>query len=392
MNLSLVGLPVLVLFVVGAIGFSLLALFGGRAAATSGRSRAVTLTIRTTALILSQVMVVALAADLVNRHYMFFVSWGDLFGTAKVTGVAQQSGSTSPLVVKNSHPQSPGNIRGTGRGPQSNSPWPKISHVYPLSPTGWGRVDMVLTGQQSGITGQLEVLLPPHWTPTPARAYPVIEVLPGFPGTFTTMTGAFGVRAMIENAVDQHKLHDAIIVSVTDHGARDSECINSQLGQWATWLAHDIPNWLAAHVGATTDPAARVTLGFSMGGWCANMLTVKYPNVFGGSISMGGYTAPAFQSPNPLPRTPQMMATYDIAHILFTNPPPVRMWMQTDALDQVSYPATAHFLAHKVMSPAAVTVYLTTGVGHNFRVIQYFMPPALVWLTHAMPAFSPLAP
>jgi len=391
MSLSLVGVPLLVLLTCAIVLFSVVALVGGRRLQRAGRAKWAVYSVRTVALVLSQVMAVALVGAIVNRQYGFFVSWGDLFGTAKVTTTSQNTGASGPLLPgKNTVPNVGGSYRASGRTVYAShqSPWPKRSHVYPKSALGWGRVDMYLYGPQSHIYGQVQVLLPPNWTPHPARPYPVVEILPGFPGTFTTMTGAFGVRTVIENAVAHNKLRAPIVVSVQDHAGRDSECINSQLGQWATWLAKDVPTWLATHVGATNDPAARTTLGFSMGGYCANMLTVKYPQVFAGSISLSGYTAPAFQAPQPLQRTPAMMRTYDLAPILFAHPPRVRMWMQTDPQDLISYPATAHFLARHVQAPASVTVFVSTGVGHNFRVISDFMPPALTWLTHALPAFA----
>jgi len=269
----------------------------------------------------------------------------------------------------------------------SLSPWPANSYVSSAG-NGWKRVDMRMTGDKSHIYGAMTLLLPPNWTPNPAKPYPLLEVLPGFPGAPLVMLAQGRLNDSIQVATRTHVLAQPVVIFPQDHALRDTECINSQLGNWATWLGVDVPNWAMANLGVSADAQAHATLGFSMGAYCSSMLAVKYPNTFAASISFGGYTAPAFQAPDPIFRTPAMMQQYDIANILYTTPPRISMWMQTDPLDRISYPATSRFLAQLVPAPTRITVYVTPRQGHSMHIMQKLAPVSLAWLAQTLPAFK----
>ncbi len=395
MGLSLLGWPLVIVLAVATLALSVLAVTGLARISVAGHS--VSTPVRITALVLSQAMAIALVADVVNRQNAFYVSWGDLLGTSKITSVAYQHGKVPPLVSNPTQIRVTHNSHQTGHYHAASGsvivgrtfhPWPKTAQVS-KDVYGWTRVNTTLVGPLSHITGNISIHLPPGWTPNPARAYPVVEVLGGYPGSITKIFNQLGAGQVFEEAVNQHRYRPMIVVAVQDHGFhRDGECINTSAGLWGTWLAHDVPNWLTTHLAGTTDRTARVAVGFSMGGWCANMLSVKYPSVFASSISLGGYMQPSFDPPNPVKLSAAQRAQYNLPHILATNPPNIRMWVQTDALDKLSYPSEKLFIHKSVKAPASLMLVVTKGAGHNFRSVAYALPSALTWLGHVAPAFK----
>jgi enterochelin esterase-like enzyme len=338
-------------------------------------------------------MAVAIVADVINRQNAFYVSWGDLLGTAKITSVAFNGGTTKPLVGPKEPARNVPNNGGHYRAAahffvaRTTHPWPANAQVV-RDKYGWTQVNFSMTGPRSHIFGNLSVHLPPGWSAHHSTPYPLVEVLGGFPGSVTTIFKQLGVGQVFEKAVNQRQYRPTIVVAVQNHGARDSECINSSAGQWGTWLAYDVPQWLASHVGASASRFSRAAVGFSMGGWCANMLAVKYPKVFGVSVSLGGYMQPQFDPPHPVKLTRAQAAQYDLAHILRTNPPNIRMWVQTDTSDKVSYASTIQFAKHPVKAPAALDLFVTHGAGHNLRNISYCLAFAVKWLRTVAPAFA----
>jgi enterochelin esterase-like enzyme len=387
------GLPLLLLLIGVAVAVSTVALVGiPRPSANNAARRRTKTGVRVVALLLSQVLAVGVVADMINRQNAFYVSWGDLLGTAKITSVAFHGGTSTPLVAAPSPHlarYTHGHYRAAGRAwvVSSDGAWPKSAQVV-RDRYGWTQVNFTMRGARSGVMGNVSVHLPPGWRAHPLHPYPMVEVLGGFPGSVTTIFKQLGVGQVFEKAVNLHQYRATVVVAVQNHGSRDSECINSAAGQWGTWLAYDIPNWLSSHVGTSTSRAARAAVGFSMGGWCANMLAVKYSQVFGVSVSLGGYMQPQFDPPNPIKLTPAVAAQYNLAHILRTSPPNVRMWVQTDTSDPISYASSIQFAKHPVKAPAALDLFVTHGAGHNLRNISYCLPYAVKWLKTVAPAFA----
>ena len=393
MGLSLLGWPLLVVLLVGALVTSIVAVVGApRRGVVAGRP-ALRTAVRATALILSQVMVVGIVADVINRQNGFYVSWGDLFGTSTITSVAYKPAKTANFTI----PTESAVVRRHGGHfhATSASLWPtNIAKYWPKGAVvgtdsrGFTRVSLTLTGAASHITGSVSIFLPPHWSPNPLKAYPMVEILGGFPGSSYIAFAKGGVGKVFEQYVAKHQFAPTVFVAVQNYSVRDSECINSSAGQWGTWLAVDVPNYVVRHAAVSPNRVAHAALGFSMGGWCANMLAVKYSQTFGSSVSLGGYMKPTFDPPSPVKLTAAQASSYDLNAILLSQPPNIHMWMQTDSLDPISYPSTAPLTSHAVPAPASVTLYVTKGAGHNWRTVGYSLPIAAKWLSRTSPVFA----
>jgi enterochelin esterase-like enzyme len=140
-----------------------------------------------------------------------------------------------------------------------------------------------------GTTINLSVYLPPGYQ-TGHRHYPVLYE-PAF--SFTQWDKAFNAKSEIDLLIDEGTMPPSIVVFIDASGGPypDSECADSTDGQ--EWMGRFMGTTVPDHIDATyrtiPSPAARTLIGFSQGGYCAAILTLDYPAVFGNAISFSGY-------------------------------------------------------------------------------------------------------
>ncbi len=81
------------------------------------------------------------------------------------------------------------------------------------------------------------------------------------------------------------RAHDGrapIVVSVDQLSApgKNTMCVDSRLGNVATYVMHDVPTWIERHLPATTDRKAWGLTGFSQGGTCTMQFLTGHPSEF----------------------------------------------------------------------------------------------------------------
>jgi S-formylglutathione hydrolase FrmB len=140
-----------------------------------------------------------------------------------------------------------------------------------------------------GHTVNVSVYLPAGYG-TGGRRYPVVyETV----FSFATMDKAFNAKSEIDALIDDGQVPASIVVLIDTSGGPylDSECANSTDGQeWmGTFIGETVPTYIDSHYLTIARRAARTVLGFSQGGYCAAILTLDYPNVFGNAVSFSGY-------------------------------------------------------------------------------------------------------
>ncbi|WP_288756374.1 hypothetical protein [uncultured Dermacoccus sp.] len=85
-------------------------------------------------------------------------------------------------------------------------------------------------------------------------------------------------------------------------------------------------------------------VGYSLGGWCASMLTMKHPATFGAAVAYQGYFRPHFDGHLPFqPNAPQARS-YDLIALEKTNPVPVSLRLFASDANKVSYPSVKEIL------------------------------------------------
>ncbi|AXI79986.1 alpha/beta hydrolase [Peterkaempfera bronchialis] len=319
-------------------------------------------------LLLNQAVAVLVALVWLNNTYAFYESWDDLLGN---------NGNQVAL------------------GPDGATPKVGAAALGGLQPKGtrsalsfdpYKRDVLISTavGPSSRLRGELYVWLPPqyHEAAYQDKAFPVIELLPGQPGSPRTWFGALDVDRKLSGLIASQQTHPFILVAVTMNytGIKDTGCTNIPNGPQAdTWLAKDVP-WLIKHsLRAAPDARHWAVMGYSAGGYCAVNLIVKHPSVFHSAVSLSGYNTPdspfvvhnpALRAANsPVLRLRRMAAQPDIALLL------------AGSLQDGRTVADARSLLAELSRPAHGTTLTVAHGGHNTAVWAAMLPTALEWLT-----------
>lgn len=332
---------------------------------------------RAVSVLLLNLLVVALVGALVNDSYLFYITWSDLLGRdagpPHVLVVGDQRGGTNV--------QLPSALASITPGPPA-----------PLPSPGSRLQSYTVTGTASHLTATVDVWLPQGYDPASTHTYPVIISMAGYPGSAGSNLRAFSIRTEYDRLVrQQHLIAPPIIVmpQVNVPNDLDTECVDvpgtGPLTE--TWLASDLPQWVTTHFRVRTDRASWALQGYSYGGWCAALLSMRHPAVFGAAMVLMGYFRPEFNRGAMLLTSAQAQA-YNLTTMATHHPPPVSMWVMASKADPYAYPATARFLK-AVRSPMAVTASILPAGGHNVSTIEPVLPDMLRWLAATAKGFRP---
>ena len=329
-------------------------------------------------------LVLLTAATQLNAQFLFFADWTDLrgaFGGAP-TATALARGATASHVTTRKV-----------RGPAATT-----DGALPPLPVGLGGptgvISYTVKGPLSGITGTVVVKLPAGYT-APGNAsvrYPVIEAFQGYPGSPTFWLDTMDLGGVAAQQAAAKRMRPTLIVSpqVEVPVGVDTECVNGNAGrpQLETWLAQDVPNWVAHTFRVQTNRESWAAIGLSAGGWCAAMVAMLHPAQYSAAIVMSGYFRPefgAFYEPYP-PGSP-LTDRYNLVALAKRKPPPVAIWLETSHADAVSYGSSAAFL-RAAQPPLAVNATVFQNAGHRISLWQGVLPGSLAWLGANAPGFK----
>jgi pimeloyl-ACP methyl ester carboxylesterase len=316
-----------------------------------------------------------MAGAALNDQYLFYSSWGDLFGS-RSTSVQTHQGGTVPEVVA-------APVHGPGLG---GAVTPGVLPGLPQPSTRLQTYTVVAA--RSNAKAQVYVYLPAGYDPHSTRTYPVIVGLHGFPGSPSTFLG-LNFLSTIDLLTSQHRMAPSIVVvpRIDTPASLDTECVNGGPGQpqTDTWLAHDLPAWTVNHFRVQRKRTSWATVGYSYGAWCAASLTMRHPDVYGAAVVLQGYFRPDFSAAYD-PLTTDGLRNYDLVALARNAPPPVAMWVLTSREDSLSYPTTSKFLS-VARPPLDVTATVLAHGGHRLDVFTPYVPNALTWLAQTLPGF-----
>jgi enterochelin esterase-like enzyme len=331
-------------------------------------------------------LVLLTAATQLNAQFLFYADWTDLKGAfvgAPTTTVLSRGGVAARAA------------RAAVPGPAAHTP--KVSPALPTgSSAGSGVISYTVKGPASGMVGTVVVELPPGYA-APANTstrYPVIEAFQGYPGSPTIWTKTMDLGGVISQQVAARRMRAALIVApqVEMPAGADTECVNGTPGnpQLETWLARDVPDWVAQNLRVATDRGSWATIGLSAGAWCAAMITMLHPAQYSAAIVMGGYFRPQF-GPfyQPYPPGSALARRYDLIALAKRGSTPVAIWLETSHADTVSYASSAAFLKAS-RAPMAVDAIVLQHAGHRLGLWKGLLPNSMTWLGGNIPGFSPL--
>jgi pimeloyl-ACP methyl ester carboxylesterase len=153
------------------------------------------------------------------------------------------------------------------------------------------------SGPATRIVRDVVIYLPPQYFQKQYASYrfPVIELIHGQPGQPEDWLAALDVQTTLQRLVAAHRADPVVLVMPDVNGARtiSLQCLN-QVGGAAdeTYVATDVPNFVAARVRVERPGRAWGIAGYSEGGYCTANLALRHPGRYGLAGVMSGYFQP----------------------------------------------------------------------------------------------------
>lgn len=124
--------------------------------------------------------------------------------------------------------------------------------------------------------------------------FPVLVLLTGTPGSPTDWTRSIGFGQTMSIFASRHSGVTPIVILADHSGSvwNDTECVDSPRGNVETYLSIDVPNFIKSNFTAAPSPDNWGIGGFSEGGMCAAMLTLRHQDVFRHFLDMSGEPKP----------------------------------------------------------------------------------------------------
>lgn len=322
-------------------------------------SGSVAFAVRAGMLMLVMVSGAVLCADVVNRHYVFYTSIGELIGGHSVAPTARPLADSLDAATTD---------LGRRRA--------RVGHGT--------MVKVELDGARSHIRRPGFVYLPAAYFTGPGQQlrFPVLELFHGTPGGPGNWPGQMHLAATLDAEIGAARMPPVIAV-VPQYARRGGkECLNTPQGAEETYLAVDLPVLLARTLRVQTGIASWAAAGYSTGGNCAVDLAVRHPETFAAAASLAGDRASRArhetQAGAELVSAPRVVPGYWPALYLMSSKQDGQSVAGMRALQQA---AAGH---------AQLTTVELAGGGHNWGVWYAASIPAFDWLGARLP--PPSAP
>lgn len=316
-------------------------------------------------ILLVQILFISAAGLTLNRSGEFYSSWYDLVGihasisksaisTSAISGITEQD-------LRKSKTLSGGSLV----------------------------INKIITGENSGVTAKVFVVLPPliakelKVNPDFAQVkedYKVAELFPGYPGVPETWIGALKGISALEKLENQNQIAQtiAIIPTINVVPGEDTECMNYRGGpQVETWLTQDVRVFAQRYIGIDSRPWA--TFGYSTGGWCATELAIRHQDLYGAAISLAGYFSPSYAFGATPTERAFLRNEYDLHRILSLGNNSLKLLVIASKADRFSYASTQSFIQADSSLISIKFDEIPSG-GHNLAVWRPYVTAGFQWL------------
>jgi S-formylglutathione hydrolase FrmB len=138
------------------------------------------------------------------------------------------------------------------------------------------------------------IYLPPAYLVTRRALLPVLVLLGGQPGSARDWLDGGHLETVMDRFASAHGGLAPVVVMPDMLGGTLSNplCMDSHLGNAATYLAVDVPRWIRATLQVDPNPASWAVAGFSAGGTCALQLAVDAPGIYPTFVDISGQVEP----------------------------------------------------------------------------------------------------
>lgn len=127
------------------------------------------------------------------------------------------------------------------------------------------------------------VYLPPVARLAHPPVLPVLEMMTGQPGSPIDLFTSGHMGTALDDYAAAHDGYAPIVVVPDQLGSPEKNpmCLDSPLGNSATYLTQDVPNWIRAHFRVATTSGGWGIGGFSQGATCSLQLGAAHPEIYG---------------------------------------------------------------------------------------------------------------
>jgi enterochelin esterase-like enzyme len=317
----------------------------------------------------------------VNKYYDYYQTWGAVAADLGGQGASQVASATS---VNDASARQVSAILG--------------SRVNVRAAAVHGQtIRLTVPGKASHLRRTAFVYLPPQYFRASFSGYrfPVIELLPGFPGSPADWINVVGItQAYGTLLADGAPVKPAVLVMPDANGGRriSLQCLNVRHGpRDAIYLARDVPAYLTHILRVQPQGPAWGIAGYSEGGFCAANLALVYRLRYGAAGVMSGYFTPSDdQLGNPVHTVNPF--GFDL-HMRRTNTPRLRIsrlpvsaripafWLGVGGKDIPGLSAARQFQRLALVRQPGVQLIVVPGGGHTMATWRALVPSLLEWMT-----------
>jgi enterochelin esterase-like enzyme len=327
-------------------------------------------------------MVFGVAA--VNKFYDYYQTWGGM-----ISDLTGQSASTIPKIAAG----------GLGTNKNFDKNIGRVTNTAEDAQFGYLFQTPVTANH---LTRNVYVYLPPQYF---QKAYahtrfPAIELLHGSPGNPGAWVNVLGVIPTFLDLLEVHPSDAAVLVMPdTDGGMQYGlQCLNNPGGiQDMTFVAQDVPDYIARIARVQPPGRAWGLAGYSEGGYCTANIALQYPQGWGAAGVMSGYFYPIVSSVpagnKPGGRSIQEDVFRGYPALLARNTPreyitqvPIddelpAFWLAAGGTDREDVTAAENFRQLLETRVASVPFMIVPGGGHQGSVWRTALGPMLSWMT-----------
>ncbi|MFI6489715.1 alpha/beta hydrolase [Streptomyces sp. NPDC050564] len=324
-------------------------------------------------LLFAQGTAVTLVFVLVNNANSLYDNWADLLGTGN-------------------HVQQAADLGTDGTGGIALKQLPKVRQTFTqadgpgMRQAGGVRVTQ-LKGQVSGVNAEVYVWLPPqyHEAAYRHRRFPVVELLPGYPGSAKAWFGSLKVHEQLLPMMHAGQVAPFILVAprTTLLAKVDTGCANIPGTVNAdSWLSIDVPKMVTDNFRAEAAPDGWATAGYSAGAHCATKLAVAHPDRYRAAASLSGYNDPMGER-NSLAAQSLALRRQNNPYLLlraYRTPPRVALYFSGESGDGYQAGAALQQIAKPPTTVDVVLLPRSAG-GHDMGLWRPQVPEVFRWLT-----------
>ena len=326
----------------------------------------------------------------VNKFYDYYQTWGGM-----INDLTGQGASSIPKY----------SAGGAGTNKQFDKDIGRVTSTAEDAEVGY-LFQTTITGERSRLVRNVWVYLPPQYFQKPYAHYrfPVIELFHGSPGNPQAWVDVMDVIPTFLGLLEAHPADAAVLVMPdTDGGLQYSlQCLNNPGGiQDMTFVAQDVPHYVARLVRVQPPGRAWGLAGYSEGGFCTANVALQDPAGWGAAGVMSGYFAPiasqvpAGNKPGGKPHVVNVFAGNPALALIntpqeyITRVPigtklPV-FWLAAGAQDKQDVAAAESF-RQVLETRQAVVPFLALPGGHQGSVWRAALGPMLAWMTPQLAA------